>query len=65
MKIYVEVENGKVIGAYTDDKNTDIEFILCDHDDAEQETEGDVFEFEATNNCKELEEKRSELISIY
>jgi len=63
-KVYVEVNGGMVTGVYTDSKE-DIDIILCDHDNAEQETEGDCFEFSATNNCKELDDNRSKLENIY
>lgn len=65
MKIYVEVEGGMVIGAYTDEKDMDIDFILCDHDDAEQETEGDSFNFIATEACNELDEIIDDLKCIF
>jgi hypothetical protein len=45
MKIYIEVEDGLVRGVYTDDEETEIEVIMCDHDNADQETEDDDFEF--------------------
>lgn len=64
IKIYVEVKDGMVIGAYTDNKEP-IDFILCDHDNAAQETAGDAFEFESTNNCNELEANRNRLNCIY
>jgi hypothetical protein len=62
MKIYVEVEDGLVTGVYTDSKNSEIEVVMCDHDNANQETENDGFEFESTNNCNELKEKRKEKV---
>jgi hypothetical protein len=65
MKLYIEVIDGQVTGVYTDDKETDIEVILCDHDDAEQEQENDGFEFHSTNNCNELDNNRSNLKEIY
>lgn len=65
MKIYIEIEGGLVNGVYTDDKETDINVILCDHDDAEYETEYNCREFVATKNCNELEQNRNNLRSIY
>jgi len=65
MKIYIEVKGGMVTGVYTDDKENDVDVILCDHDDAEQETEEDGFEFAATNNCNELKENKEQLRDIY
>lgn len=65
MKIYVEVKGGRVVGAYTDEKYMDIDFILCDRDDAVQETEGDGFDFNATNACNELDEIAEDLSCIY
>lgn len=65
MKLYIEVKGGLVTGVYTDDKEADIEVIICDHDDAEQEQEGDGFEFQSTNNCNELYNNKVNLKNLY
>lgn len=64
MKIYVEVDGGMVTGVYTD-CNDEIDLILCDLDNAGQESENDGFEFSSTNNCAELNKNRNKLKVLY
>lgn len=65
MKIYVKVEGGLVTGIYTDGKETEIDIVMCDRDNADQETESDGFYFEATRSCKELENNINNLRTLY
>lgn len=65
MKIYVKVEGGLVTGIYTDDKGTEIDIVMCDRDNADQETESDGFDFDATQSCKELENNINDLRALY
>lgn len=63
-KIYIEVEDGLVNAVYTDSEE-ELDVILCDHDNADQETEWDCFNFECTNNINELEDNMSNLNCIF
>lgn len=63
-KIYIEVKNGLVNAVYTDSKK-ELEVILCDYDNAKQEIGNDQFEFECTNNIKELDENMEHLHRIF
>jgi hypothetical protein len=65
MKIYIEIKGGVLCGVHTDDKEQDIKVVLCDHDDAAQEQDGDGFEFQSTKNCNELDNNRSNLRDIF
>ena len=65
IKIYVEVEDGIVHNVYTDCSSLEFEVIVCDHDNAAQETENDGFDFEATSACEDLDKNRAKLIPIY
>ena len=65
MKIYVKVVGGLVTGIYTDDKETNIDIVMCDQDNADQEIENDGFDFGATQSCKELENNANKLRVLY
>lgn len=63
-KIYIEVSGGIVQNVYTDSKEK-IEVVVCDHDNAAEEREGDDFDQQATKACEELNENRKKLNHIF
>jgi hypothetical protein len=67
MKIFIEVNAGVVTGVYTDDKETEIEVVLADYDNAVSELYDDENDedCEFIRNCSDLEEERSRLREIY
>jgi hypothetical protein len=65
MKIYIEVSRGAVQNVYTDNHDFEGEIILCDHDNALAETEGDGFDFASTKSCEELNNNREALHLVW
>lgn len=61
-KIYIEVEGGAVQNVYT--SGVEVSVILCDHDNALQEKEGEDAMYD-TNACRELDMMRAHLNRVF